>query len=80
MVLGETYPIRVVSDIKAERVRSVEAVLEMRLQNQQFNHDRGYNLIQLPDRKQTVVFAKKEFRIDQQGRVINETSRDKILK
>jgi len=80
VVLGETYPIRVVSDIKAERVRSVEAVLEMRRQNQQFNNDRGYDLIQLPDGKQTVVFTKKEFRIDKQGRVINETARDKSSK
>lgn len=77
VVLGENYPTRIVFDIKAERVKSAEAVLEMRRQNQQFNTDRGYDLIRLPGGEQTVVFTKKEFRIDQQGRVMKEVPRNK---
>ncbi len=29
VVLGETYPTRIISDLKAERSKSVEAVLKM---------------------------------------------------
>mmetsp|Transcript_17215 Transcript_17215/g.31276 ORF Transcript_17215/g.31276 Transcript_17215/m.31276 type:complete len:659 (+) Transcript_17215:314-2290(+) len=80
VVLGETYPTRIISDLKGERAMSVGAVLEVRRQNQQFNSDRGYDLIQLPGGKQTVVFTKKEFRIDQQGVVIKEASQNKNSK
>ena len=72
--MGETYPTRIISDLKAERSKSVEAVLKMRRANQQSNSDRGYDMITLPDGKQTVVFTKKEFRIDQQGTVIKEST------
>ena len=74
VVLGETYPHRVITDLKAERAKSVEAVLKVRRNNQQFNSDRGYDLVNLPDGKRTVVFTKKEFRINQQGIVIKETA------
>ena len=79
-MLGETYPHRVITDLKAERAKSVEAVLKMRRNNQQFNSDRGYDLVDLPDGKRTVVFTKKEFRIDQQGIVIKETAGNKSSK
>eukprot|EP00986_Skeletonema_menzelii_P018623 scaffold26670_cov149-Skeletonema_menzelii.AAC.1 len=46
----------------------------MRRANQQSNSDRGYDVMTLPDGKQTVVFTKKEFRIDQQGTVIKEST------
>ena len=80
VVLGETYPHRVITDLKAERAKSVEAVLKMRRNNQQFNSDRGYDLVDLPDGKRTVVFTKKEYRIDQQGIVIKETAGNKSSK
>ena len=72
--LGETYPNRIISDLKGERSKSVEAVLKMRRANQQSNSDRGYDTITLPDGKQTVVFTKKEYRIDQHGTVIKEAT------
>jgi deoxyribodipyrimidine photolyase len=58
MVLGEAYPARIISDLKAERKKSVEAVLKVAFG--------GYDMITLPDGKQTVAFTKKELRIDQQ--------------
>ena len=45
--------------------------------NQQSNSDRGYDMITLPDGKQTVVFTKKEYRIDQHGTVIKEAPQQK---
>lgn len=77
VVLGETYPHRIITDLQSERMKAVAAVLKMRRQNQQFNSDRGYDLISLPDGKRTVVFTKKEFRIDQKGRVIKEAPKSK---
>mmetsp|Transcript_12245 Transcript_12245/g.20173 ORF Transcript_12245/g.20173 Transcript_12245/m.20173 type:complete len:370 (+) Transcript_12245:215-1324(+) len=77
VVLGETYPTRIISDLKAERSKSVEAVLKMRRANQESNSDRGYDMISLPDGKRTVVFTKKEFRIDPQGNVIKEFAQRK---
>jgi len=59
VVLGGTYPTRIISDLKAERSKSVEAVLKMRRANQESNSDRGYDMITLPDGKRTVVFTKK---------------------
>ncbi len=80
VALGETYPRRIVSDLKAERAKSVQSVLSMRRQNQQFNSDRGYDLIKLPNGKQTVVFTKKEYRIDEHGDVIKEVTQSKRSK
>ena len=77
VILGTNYPLRIVSDLKAERIKSVEAVLKMRSSNQQSNSDRGYDIITLPDGKQTVVFTKKEFRIDRQGNVMQEAASTK---
>lgn len=77
VVLGETYPTRIISDLKAERSKSVEAVLKMRRANQESNSDRGYDMITLPDGKRTVVFTKKEFRIDPQGNVVKEAAQRK---
>ena len=77
VILGTNYPLRIVSDLKAERIKSVEAVLKMRSSNQQSNSDRGYDMITLPDGKQTVVFTKKEFRIDRQGNVMQEAASTK---
>ena len=74
VVLGETYPTRIISDLKAEQSKSVQAVLKMRRANQQSNNDRGYDMITLANGKRTVVFTKKMFRIDKQGNVIKETA------
>jgi len=74
VVLGETYPTRIISDLKAEQSKSLQAVLKMRRANQQSNNDRGYDMVTLADGKRTVVFTKKMFRIDRQGNMIKETA------
>ena len=74
IVLGQTYPHRIVADLKAERERSVENVLEMRHESQEFNDKKGYDLITLPSGEKTVVFTKKEYRIDDKGVVIPANS------
>lgn len=75
VVLGETYPHRIVVNLKEERTKSIESTLEMRRKSQNVNTDRGYDLIQLPGGKETVVFTKKEYRIDRDGYVLTEPAR-----
>ena len=79
IILGDNYPHRIVADLKAERERSVEAVLDMRRQHQQWNDDNGYDIIQLPSGDKTKVFTKKEYRIDRFGLVmeIEKSGREK---
>jgi hypothetical protein len=43
VVLGEAYPARIISDLKAERKKSVEAVFKAAFG--------GYDMITLPDGK-----------------------------
>lgn len=73
IVLGETYPHRIVSDLASERSKSDTNVLNMRRKNQDFNTNRGYDLVSVGG-KQTVVFTKKQFRIDREGNVMTRTS------
>lgn len=80
IVLGETYPNRIVTDLPAERETSVENVLKMRRNSQQYNDKKGYDLITLPAGEKTVVFTKKEYRIDSKGIVIPSTSERKSPK
>eukprot|EP00429_Kryptoperidinium_foliaceum_P029869 CAMPEP_0176134266 /NCGR_PEP_ID=MMETSP0120_2-20121206/68089_1 /TAXON_ID=160619 /ORGANISM="Kryptoperidinium foliaceum, Strain CCMP 1326" /LENGTH=225 /DNA_ID=CAMNT_0017469911 /DNA_START=157 /DNA_END=830 /DNA_ORIENTATION=+ len=70
IVLGETYPDRVITDLKGERAKSIESTLEMRRKSQHANTDRGYDVIGLPNGKSTVVFTKKKYRIDAKGDVL----------
>lgn len=70
VVLGTTYPRRVIVDLAKEREKSVRSVLEMRNKYQKFNNNRGYDLITLPNKQQTVVFTKKEYRIDETGKIM----------
>ena len=79
IILGDNYPHRIVADLKAERERSVEAVLDMRRQHQQWNDGNGYDIIQLPSGDKTKVFTKKEYRIDRFGLVmeIEKSGREK---
>ena len=66
--LGRDVPhTYIISDLKAERSKSVEAVLKMR----RANHGStitvtvgAYDMITLPDGKRTVAFTKKDIRID----------------
>jgi len=74
VVLGRTYPSRVVEDLNLERSISVRHVLEMRRNAQQCNDDRGYDLISFASGDKTVVFTKKEYRIDRSGQVIKENA------
>ena len=77
VALGETYPHRIVADLKAERAKSVNTTLQMRRKSQDANTDRGYDLIQLPNGKETVVFTKKEYRIDRDGFILEQTTERK---
>jgi len=75
VVLGQTYPHRIVVDLKGERKKSIESVLEMRRENQTYNDSGGYDNIILPNGKRTVVFTKKEYRINRIGDVISTDRR-----
>ena len=70
VILGETYPHRIVKDLKLERQLSIDSTLSMRRSSQSYNSDRGYDLIDLPNGQKTVVFTKKEYRIDENGVVL----------
>ncbi len=70
IVLGESYPHRIVTDLVAEREKSVKSVLDMRRKSQEYNDKKGYDMIILPSGEKTVVFTKKEYRIDGSGEVI----------
>jgi hypothetical protein len=72
IILGESYPHRIVCNLKAERQQSVDATLAMRRKSQQFNSDRGYDVIRLPNGEKTVVFTKKEYRIDANGNLLSK--------
>jgi deoxyribodipyrimidine photolyase len=74
VVLGKTYPHRIVEDLKVERQKGIDATLSMRRNHQEANSDRGYDMITLPNGERTVVFTKKEYRIDGNGSLINEKS------
>ena len=79
IILGETYPHRIVVDLKTERAKSVESVLTMRRNSQEYNDKKGYDLITLPDGSKTVVFTKKEYRIDSKGKTIPVTTSRKPI-
>ncbi|VEU44083.1 unnamed protein product [Pseudo-nitzschia multistriata] len=70
VVLGETYPHRIVVDLKKERKKSVENTLAVRRAAQDYNTDRGYDMIDLPNGQKSIVFTKKEYRIDRNGNVL----------
>jgi deoxyribodipyrimidine photo-lyase len=72
VVLGESYPHRIVEDLKAERAKSVESVLAMRRDSQRQNDDRGYDIITLPSGDESVVFTRKGYRLDRTGQVIQQ--------
>lgn len=70
VVLGENYPSRIILDLHSEREFGVQSILDMRRQAQDRNSDRGYDLIRLPNGEDTVVFTKKEYRIDENGTLL----------
>jgi len=70
VIFGDTYPTRIVKDLKLEREKSLNAVLEMRRNSQNYNDESGYDIIELPSGDKTKVFTKKAFRIDRRGHVI----------
>lgn len=80
VVLGKTYPHRVIQDLKAERTISVTNVLNMRRKNQHANDKSGYDLVTLPNGDETVVFTKKEYRLDRQGNVISSPTQPRSRK
>ena len=80
VVLGDTYPRCIVVYLKAERQKSADNVLAMRRQTHHFNGDRGYDLITLPGGQATVLFTKKEYRIDGEGDIFKAQSQKKHAK
>ena len=80
VVLGKTYPHRIVTQLKEERAKSIESTIEMRRQSQEFNDPKGYDTIVLPSGERTVVFTKKEYRIDSSGQRIPISSGGKRSK
>jgi deoxyribodipyrimidine photolyase len=72
VVLGESYPHRIVDDLKAERAKSVESVLAMRRDSQRQNDAKGYDLITLPSGDESVVFTRKDYRLNRSGQVIQQ--------
>lgn len=70
VIFGDTYPKRIVENLKLEREKSLNSVLEMRRNSQNYNDDSGYDIIELPSGDKTKVFTKKAFRIDRGGNVI----------
>jgi len=76
VILGETYPHRIVTDLKWEREISDGNVISIRSKNQQFNDARGYDLVRVCG-EMTVVFTKKQFRIDKKGNLLKQESSPK---
>ena len=76
VILGETYPHRIVTDLKREREISDGNVISIRSKNQQFNDARGYDLVRVCG-EMTVVFTKKQFRIDKKGNLLKQESSPK---
>jgi hypothetical protein len=65
------YPVRVVTDLQAERRASADAVLAMRRAHQGYNDAKGYDMIVLPGGAgATKVFTKEEYRISKSGSVL----------
>ena len=62
VVLGETYPLRVV-DLAAERALSTASVLAMRARHPRRNDAGGYDVVELPGGATTRVFTKREYRL-----------------
>ena len=73
--LGVDYPHRIITNLQGERQFTVDAVLKMRRKAQNFNSDRGYDLICLPNGVKTVVFTRKCYRIDRRGVLMKEPPR-----
>jgi len=69
VTLGETYPLRIVMDLKAENEISDKHVLAMRRRHPEFNNNRGYDIISV-DGSKTVVFTKKKFRTDKEANAV----------
>jgi deoxyribodipyrimidine photolyase len=72
VILGVTYPFRIVDDLKSERQLSIENTLSVRRQSQHANSEKGYDMIILPNGNEMVVFTKKEYRIDSNGDLLKE--------
>ena len=67
VVLGVDYPHRVLTDLPSARRETVQALLQMRAANLEYNDAGGYDLITLPDGTQSRVFTKQEFRLTAKG-------------
>ena len=67
VVLGQTYPHRVVADLEAARAETVAGLLATRAGALAFNDAGGYDLITLPGGQRTRVFTKQEYRLSADG-------------
>ena len=68
VVIGVTYPHRIVADLAAARAQTVTALRACRAAHLEHNDAGGYDLITLPSGERTRVFTKQEFRLDAAGR------------
>lgn len=74
VILGENYPVRIVTDLEAARRSTTFRVLSMRRANLSRNDDGGYDLIDLPDGQKTRVFTKKSFRLNREGNLLTKNN------
>ena len=78
VVLGQTYPIRIVTNLTKARAETKAYVIEMRQRSMQFNDPMGYDLITLPSGAKTRVFTKEEYRLDRSGNIAVVHKRPRI--
>jgi hypothetical protein len=70
VVLGQTYPERIIEDLRKARAVSVANMLDMKRQTLQHIDNGGYDIIVLPDGTTTRVFTKQEYRLDKSGQLL----------
>ena len=69
--MGETYPERIVTNLRKERALSIESTLEVRRKAQNFNDpSNGCDMVGLPNGEKVVVYTTREYRIDQFGTAV----------
>ena len=67
VILGDTYPHRIIEELKSARNVTKNAVLDMRKHHLQYNDIYGYDIITLPKGRRVRVFTKEEYRLDKDG-------------
>mmetsp|Transcript_38682 Transcript_38682/g.50970 ORF Transcript_38682/g.50970 Transcript_38682/m.50970 type:complete len:434 (+) Transcript_38682:282-1583(+) len=76
VVLGETYPHRIIEDLDKARLDTHDAVVTMRRNNMDYNDELGYDLVDLPWGGKSRVFTKKAYRLNRNGNLMYPGARD----